>query len=454
MSGRSPSEEDANSYVPGAAAAAFREPIQGQDRIIVVDHEEKFAGENSPISRVSGYSKIAIYSCLVNFILMALKYYLGEASGSLALKADAIHSFADVISSLTIFLGIIIADRKTRNFPEGLYKVENLVALLSSLFIFFAAYEIGAEALWTVSHEQITNLPQVVGGIIAIMAIAAIFSRYELRIGLDVGSPSLVADARHVTTDLLACAVILFGIIGTYLGYPIDRYVALLVAVIVARIGVQILVEAVKVLLDATLDFPTLNGIRKILESRQEVKEILSIGGRNSGRFKFVEISLTTNLKLLSDAHQLTSEIEEEILDQYPNIDKILIHYEPEHKDIELIAVPLVNGSNLPDEKSRLSDHFGEAPYFGIIAKSYSNRTVSIDNYLPNRFKDLERQKGVKAAEMLAEYGVDQVRSRVRLEGKGSGYALDALQIEVVPTSAQTLEDLITELKQDLVASK
>jgi cation diffusion facilitator family transporter len=455
MSGRSPSEEDANSYVPGAAAAAFREPIQGRDRIIVVDHEEKFAGEDNPISRVSGYSKVAIYSCLVNFTLMALKYYLGEASGSLALKADAVHSFADVISSLTIFLGIVISDRKTRNFPEGLYKVENLAALLSSLFIFFAAYEIGAEALWKVSHEQIKNLPQVIVGIIAIMAIAAIFSRYELRIGLDVGSPSLVADARHVTTDLLASAVILFGIIGTYLGYPLDRYVALLVALIVARMGVQILIEAVKVLLDATLDFPTLDGIRKILESRQEVKEILSIGGRNSGRFKFVEISLTTNLKLLSDAHQLTSEIEEEILDQYPNIDKILIHYEPEHKDIELIAVPLdITALNLPDEKSRLSDHFGEAPYFGIISKNYSNRTVSIDDYLPNLFKDLERQKGVKAAEMLAEHGVDQVRSRVRLEGKGSGYALDALRVEVVPTSAQTLKDLITELKQDLVASK
>ena len=125
MSGRSPSEEDANSYVPGAAAAQHSgEPIQGQDRIIVVDHEEKFAGEDNPISRVSGYSKVAIYSCLVNFVLMALKYYLGEASGSLALKADAIHSFADVISSLTIFLGIVISDRKTRNFSEGLYKVK------------------------------------------------------------------------------------------------------------------------------------------------------------------------------------------------------------------------------------------------------------------------------------------------------------------------------------------
>jgi len=403
--------------------------------------------------RVSGYAQVAIYSCLVNLALMAVKYWLGEVSGSLALKADAVHSFADVISSVTIFLGIVIAGRKTKTFPEGLYKVENLVALLSSFFIFYAAYEIGFEALRGDAPAQITAIPQVTAGIVLIMAVAAIFSRYELRIGLEVGSPSLVADARHVATDLLACAVILAGIISTYLGYAVDRYVALMVAVLVARIGVEILVEAVKVLLDATLDYPTLDGIRKILESREEVKEVLSIGGRSSGRFKFVELSLTTDLKLLRDAHELTSRIEEEILDQYPNIDKILIHYEPEHKDLKLVAVALdVPGDHSPDETSLLSEHFGEAPYFAIIAEDSSNETVLIKDYVKNPFKDLERKKGVKAAEFLAEYGVDEVRSAVELNGKGAGYALEAFQIEVVLTASRTLGELLAELRGNAMA--
>jgi cation diffusion facilitator family transporter len=402
-----------------------------------------------------GYAKVAIYSCLVNLALMAVKYYLGEASGSLALKADAVHSLADVISSLTVFLGIVIASRKTSTFPEGLYKVENLVALLSSFFIFYAAYDIGLEALRGDTSGQIRAFPQVTAGIIFIMAISAIFSRYELKIALAVGSPSLVADARHVTTDLLASAVILVGIISTYLGWPVDRYVALLVSMLVARIGVEILVDAVKVLLDATLEYQTLDGIRKIIESREEVKEVRTIGGRSSGRFKFVEISLTTDLRLLRDAHELTSQIEEEILDQYPNIDNLLIHYEPEHKDLRLIAVPLdVSVDNSPDEKSGLSEHFGEAPYFAIIEEDFSNETVLIKEYLKNPFKDLERKKGVKAAELLAEYGVDQVRSPVQLNGKGAGYALEALQIEVVPTVSRSLEVLLAELQDSAGPSK
>lgn len=398
-----------------------------------------------------GYAKVAIFSCLVNSALVLAKYYLGETSGSLALKADAVHSFADVISSLTIFLGIIIADRKTKTFPEGLYKVENLVAFFSSFFIFYAAYEIASQAIFETFPGGITNVALVTTGLLLIMAVTTLFSRYELKVGLEVGSPSLVADAKHVSTDILASSVILFGILGTYWGYPIDRYIAMLVAVLVAYTGAQIMIEAVKVLLEATLDYPTLDGIRKILENQDHVKKILSIGGRNSGRFKFVEISLSTDLKLLIEAHERTSEIEEEILDMYPSIDKVLIHYEPEQKEVELIAAPLnVADGNTPNDKSKVFEHFGETPYFAIIERNSSLKTVSVRSYPKNSFKDLERKKGVKTAEMLAELDVDEVRTPITLEGKGSGYALDALQIRTVITPAKTLEELITELKQEL----
>ena len=135
----------------------------------------------------------------------------------------------------------------------------------------------------------------------------------------------------------------------------------------------------------------------------------------------------------------------------YPSIDKVLIHYEPEQKEVGLIAAPLnVAEGDIPDQKSRLSEHFGETPYFAIIERSSSLKTVSIKSYQKNTFKDLERKKGVKAAEMLAELDVDEVRSPLTLDGKGAGYALEALQIKVVTTSAKTLQGLVSELKKEL----
>lgn len=400
---------------------------------------------------MKSYSRVALYSCFVNVFLAALKYSLGEISGSLALKADAIHSFGDVISAVTIFVGIVISDRKTRTFPEGLYKVENLVALLSSFFILYAAFEIGVDALQSPSFRELRHLPHVIAGIILIIGTAFLFSRYELRVGLEVGSPSLVADAKHVHTDLLATVVILFSVIGAQLGYSLDRYVAIFVAVLVARTGFQITIDAVRVLLEATLDHATLDEIRKIMERHPDVTEVVSVGGRNSGRYKFVEISLRMRTRLLREAHEIVSHFEEEILDRWPDIDRLLVHYEPQPKQTWRIAVPVdVQEGKTPDTTCKISDHFGEAPYFAIASKNVLTGLVHVETYLENRFRTIERQKGVRVAEFLADQGVDEVTTRVDLAGKGAGYALEALQIGSSVTSLSILGELVSEVAREM----
>ena len=53
-----------------------------------------------------------------------------------------VHGFSDTLASLLVLAGIWLSKRKSEDFPWGLYKVENFVALVSALFIFFAGYEI------------------------------------------------------------------------------------------------------------------------------------------------------------------------------------------------------------------------------------------------------------------------------------------------------------------------
>lgn len=399
---------------------------------------------------MNSYAVIAAYSCLVNIFLTALKYALGELSGSLALRADAIHSLSDVISSVTIFIGIVISNRKTQTFPEGLYKVENLVALISSAFIWYAAFEIVSDALSSAAPVHLENIPLVVAGIIVIIVITFAFSRYELRVGLQVGSPSLVADAKHVHSDLLSTVVILASVIGAQLGFLVDRYVAMFVAILVAKAAFQIMIDAVKVLLDATLDHATLDEIRKIMEGHPDVSEVVSVGGRNSGRYRFVEISLRMRTRLLREAHQIVSHLEEEILDRWPNIDKILIHYEPQPIQTWRIAVPLdEEEGKTPNEHSPISDHFGEALYFAILAKDMVTGDVHIESYVGNPLRTLERHKGVRVAEFLVEQGVDEVICRADLRGKGAGYALEALEVHFTRTKHKELSEVINQVSRE-----
>ncbi|MFC1816065.1 cation diffusion facilitator family transporter [Thermodesulfobacteriota bacterium] len=136
--------------------------------------------------------KIGIYSIVVNLLLVGIKILLSILSGSLALVADAIHSSTDVISSATVLAGIKISKRTSRTFPFGLYKVENFVSLLASIFIFAAGYEIVHTIFFKTQNLKIENLPYTMGGVVLTIGITFAFSRYELREGKAIGSPSLI----------------------------------------------------------------------------------------------------------------------------------------------------------------------------------------------------------------------------------------------------------------------
>jgi len=206
--------------------------------------------------------KIALLSTMNNGGLSALKLVLALLSGSVALIADALHSFTDVIASLAVWIGLRISKRRSRAFPYGLYKVENLVSLITSLAIFFAGYEIVREVL-TRSGGTLTHLPVTLVGVVLTIVATFAFSRYELKVGREIGSPSLIADAQHVKTDMFSSAVIFVGLAGGLVGWPLDKPAALVVVFFIARAGWSVLSDAVRVLLDASLDFETLDTVSR-----------------------------------------------------------------------------------------------------------------------------------------------------------------------------------------------
>ncbi|MGD8706224.1 MAG: cation diffusion facilitator family transporter, partial [Syntrophobacterales bacterium] len=305
--------------------------------------------------------KIGLLSVGINLLLVVIKYTLAVLAGSVALLADAIHSFSDVISSATVFVGIKISKRKSRNFPYGLYKVENLVSLVSALFIFFAGYEIVHTVLFKEQSLRTHYLPYAMAGVLVTMVITFLFSGYELKLGKKIGSPSLIADAQHIRTDMLSSAVILCGLVGGFFGWPLDRVAALVVLVFVFRAGFSIFLDSIRVLLDASLDFESMDKVKTAVLTHPKVSSIHSLRGRNSGRFKFIEVDIGLRVRELEKAHHISQQIEAEIMEVVPNVDHILIHYEPEKKETRVCAVPL------QEDRISLSEHFGEAPYYYFV---------------------------------------------------------------------------------------
>jgi cation diffusion facilitator family transporter len=385
--------------------------------------------------------KIGWFSVVINSFLVILKIVLARLSGSIALLADAIHSLSDVISSATVLAGIKISKRKSARFPYGLFKVENLVCLISSLFIFFAGYEIVQTVLFKEESLKPEFLPYAMAGVLVTMAITFFFSRYELREGERIGSPSLVADAQHIRTDMFSSAVILCGLLGGLFHWPLDKVAALLVVVLVFRSGYTILLDALRVLLDASLDFDSMDKVKSVILSHPQVTSIHSLRGRNSGRFKFIEADIGLRVRELERAHHVSQQIEAEISKSVPNVDRVLIHYEPEKKETRVCAIPLA------EDKVSLSNHFGEAPYYYIVQMREKDRSIIEESILTNPFKDEEKGKGLKVSNWLLQQSVDTVYNSKSLEGKGPGYVLSDADVEIVVTEIKQLSKILQELQ-------
>jgi cation diffusion facilitator family transporter len=374
--------------------------------------------------------RTALFAVGINFFIFAIKYASASASGSIALKAEAFHTLADLIASLTVFAGLKIAKRKTKSFPYGLYKIENLMSVIISLIILYTGYEIVLE-VFNANTTEIRNSGFAVFSLVFAIAITFWFSRYEKKIGEKIISPILLADAAHIRTDVLSNAVVLVAIISSSVGYKLDKIAALVVVVFIIKTGLQMLKDGSRVLLDASLDYETLSKVEKIIADTPQVVELKALKGRNSGRYKFIEADIVLKTHSLDRAHFIADKIERIIKDEIKNIDQVLIHYEPQQKEEIIYALPL------EEDQASISHHFGEAPHFMLVKFKAGEKSSEKADIFINPYTKIEKGKGILLAELLVKNNVDCVLVKNDFESKGPFYVFSNANIEVIVTDEE-----------------
>ncbi|MGD2029644.1 MAG: cation diffusion facilitator family transporter [Desulfobacterales bacterium] len=378
--------------------------------------------------------KVAALAVGIHIVLFGIKYIFSMLSGSIALKADAFHSLSDVVASSTVFVGLIIAKRKTKSFPYGLYKVENLVSVVVALAIFYAGYEIAMEAFKGMAVE-LQNIWVTIASVMCVILITYGYSRYAIKVGTEINSPSLIADAKHIGVDMFSSAMVLIVLLSSFAGVNLDRISAFIIVVIIAWSGGKIMIDGIRVLLDASLDYKTLSIAEKLILSEPQVMEIQNLTGRNSGRYKFIEADIFLKTHDLDKAHFIAQRIETNIKRQIKNVDRVLIHYEPKKKENVLYAVPLIDAN-----QNRISPHFGEAPYFGLITVRIKDKKTIDQQMIENPFTQVKHGKGILVAEFLNKHQIDVIITQESFEGKGPYYVFSSAAVDNLLTKEETVD--------------
>lgn len=179
-----------------------------------------------------------------NLFLVAFKFFLAGISGSMALQMSGWHSVQGLFVSLAVFVGLILSRREESRLSKGISQIENGVALLISLFVFYLAYKMFM--MMTRPHvHQLSNVPLVTVGAILGASICYLMARFKIYVGQATHSPSLVADGYHCRIHVVMEIAVIIGLAGYLVGFTnLDMLAALVVTLFVLQTGFRLFTRA------------------------------------------------------------------------------------------------------------------------------------------------------------------------------------------------------------------
>lgn len=281
--------------------------------------------------------QIALASIGVGVLVLALKFAAYWLTGSVALYSDALETTVNIASSLaTVFAVWFSSKPADSNHPYGHDKAEYFAAVLVGVMIVLAAIAIFAAA-WQgyASKEPVTWSPVGLSVNLLAAAINGGWAWFLIKYGRSHKSPALVADGKHLSSDVVTSLGVLAGVILVFVtGWQvIDSLLAACVGIAVLWTGWEVMKESVSGLMDEAASADVLQKIRDLIsehgEGALEAHDLLT---RIAGRSTFVEFHLVVpGAMSVEKAHAICDRIEEAIQEDIPGA-RVTIHVEPEHK--------------------------------------------------------------------------------------------------------------------------
>lgn len=190
-----------------------------------------------------------LIAVIANIILIILRFFLANISGSLGLKANAWHSFTDVFVSSVVFLGLLVGRIGAKKFSNTISKLENILALFVSVFIFYMGIEILFEALGN-EGKELKYIPFTAAGAFLGVIINYFMARYKLYVGMQTNSQSLIADGYHSKMDMYCSIAVLVGLTGSLFGMnSLEKITAIIAMVFMFIAAYEIFTTNIKALI-------------------------------------------------------------------------------------------------------------------------------------------------------------------------------------------------------------
>ncbi len=288
--------------------------------------------ERHPSQRAIRTTQLGI---IVSIVLVFVKAAAGHWGHSYALIADATETGADILSSALLWIGLKYSLKPAdKGHPYGHGKAEPLAAILISLFLVAAAVWIGWNALGFINTPH--ELPQkfTLWILLVVIAIKEVLFRIVLRVGKNIDSQAVIADAYHHRSDAITSVAAFIGIIIAIAGGKgyegADDWAALLAGCFIIYNAIRILRPALNEIMDSA---PSPGIVEKITRDAACVPGVLDVEKchvRKMGFDYFVDLHILVNAQLtVAEGHKIAHDVKNKLIKDNIRIKDTLIHVEP-----------------------------------------------------------------------------------------------------------------------------
>lgn len=277
---------------------------------------------------------------IVNIALVLGKLTAGILGHAYVLIADAVESSTDILGGVIVWRGLAIAALPAdEDYPFGHGKAESLATAAVALLLLAAAVGITMAAIREIQTPHSLPAPFTLAVAGAVIVIKGALAMRVSRVGGEVGSSAVKADAWHHAADAISSAAAFIGISVALAGArwrggsgweSADDWAAIIAALMIAVNGVLMLRPAVHTLMDRA---PSGDLTRRIAAAALSVPGVMTIEHlrvRASGLDHLVDVHVQARPDLsLRDAHALSGAVKAAIRGGVPTVSAVLIHMEP-----------------------------------------------------------------------------------------------------------------------------
>ncbi|MDH2372574.1 cation diffusion facilitator family transporter [Cobetia sp. 3AK] len=283
--------------------------------------------------------RITLIGAALDGVVGIAKLIVGKLVGSQALIADGIHSLSDLVTDAFVLVATHFGRQAPdRSHPWGHERIETLGTLVLGSLLIAVAGAIGWEGVlrsWELIFGTLSiPLPGALGigvAVISLIAKEAIF-RATLKVARKQKSRLLEANAWHSRSDALSTVAVLVGLIGTQLGAGwMDGIAAIIVAVMVGKIGVSLAWEASRELIDTALPREQQRAMSECLLSLPEVRGAHDLRSRTLAGRIVLEVHLLVAPRIsVSEGHAIGHHAVARLKSEFPQLSDVLYHIDPE----------------------------------------------------------------------------------------------------------------------------